>query len=187
MLSAKTQATSVRGRCWTNMHHSQTSPTFRLFTNMASLQRAAAITWRQAARPSLTRCTPALSRFESQAAKAKQSNTASPSGSVEESGLIKQEGEVEGQRQHNPDWGVAADYRTSQASLVPLTGDCGLINAAATSLQFLFVSKMAVSLAWTLQQLCSRAHRLIFKHGLCGETLPRPFKLVHQTLTLHGD
>jgi NADH dehydrogenase (ubiquinone) Fe-S protein 4 len=92
---------------------------------MASLQRAALRV--SAARPALSRRTPALARgyaAETTAARAAEGEAKRPASDPSEApgfkpgqastwGLQRQEGAVEGQPRHKPDYEVLADYRTS--------------------------------------------------------------------------
>ncbi|EME40648.1 hypothetical protein DOTSEDRAFT_74256 [Dothistroma septosporum NZE10] len=96
---------------------------------MTSL-RTAAVLRAAAARPALFVRAPTLARFQSaqhdQHRITKDRDTAStsepPSGgnTSNESSMIRQENAAQGLARHNPDWNVAADYRTSNFSPVPI-------------------------------------------------------------------
>lgn len=89
---------------------------------MASL-RSAAVLRAAALRPALSHRVPTLARFQSSDAVAPnqqsrdnkpESTDAAPAARASTSSVtIRQEGASEGQPRHNPDWTVAADYRTS--------------------------------------------------------------------------
>jgi len=93
---------------------------------MAPLQRFAASTLRSATRPALSFRAPALVRYETaghnpgkeaggQAGRPSSSSTDAPTIPHGQSDLIRQEGPVQGQPNHNPDYNVAVDYRSSYA------------------------------------------------------------------------
>lgn len=80
---------------------------------MASLRTVAASTLRGAySRPALSSRIPALARAASDAP-ATSSPSQPPAAKMGENGMVKQEGPVEGQPRHTPDYNVAVDYRTS--------------------------------------------------------------------------
>ncbi|KAI5362971.1 putative NADH dehydrogenase ubiquinone Fe-S protein 4 [Septoria linicola] len=96
---------------------------------MASL-RTAAMLRATAVRPSMSQRVPALARFVSSDTVAPsqqsrnnqpESTDAAPAARASTSSVtVRQEGAAAGQPRHNPDWNVAADYRTSNFSPVPI-------------------------------------------------------------------
>lgn len=93
---------------------------------MAPLQRFAASTLRSATRPALSFRAPALVRHETaghnpgreaggQAGRPSSSSGDAPTIPHGQSDLIRQEGPMQGQPDHNPDYNVAVDYRSSYA------------------------------------------------------------------------
>ncbi|GAB7361666.1 hypothetical protein MBLNU230_g1716t1 [Neophaeotheca triangularis] len=97
---------------------------------MASLNRAGATALRTSVRPTLSQRAPLLQRCVTQghnpgaeeggqAGRPKPSTREPPSPSVGQAGMIRQQGPMEGQPSHSPDYDVAADYRTSNFSPVP--------------------------------------------------------------------
>lgn len=91
---------------------------------MTTLQRFAASTLRASARPALSQRAPALVRRETaahnpgmaaggQKGRPASSSEDAPTSRHGDAEMIRQQGPVEGQPDHNPDYNVAADYRTS--------------------------------------------------------------------------
>lgn len=91
---------------------------------MTTLQRFAASTLRVSARPTLSQRAPVLVRRETaghnpgMAAGGQQGRPAAspsdaPTGKLGDSDMIRQQGPVEGQPDHNPDYDVTTDYRVS--------------------------------------------------------------------------
>lgn len=91
---------------------------------MTTMQRFAASTLRASARPALFQRAPALLRRETtahnpgmaqggQKGRPVADTKEPPTAPLGESEMIRQQGPVEGQPDHNPDYDVATDYRVS--------------------------------------------------------------------------